>query len=782
MAPGAQPIDLGGDGPTANDPFDLDGITDGPNRLLNYPVVNDASVTLTSGNWSIPIDFDPLDSVNYRLEFYRFDALLQNYTHIPFRSETVFVAGTLSQTFSFANGSELSIGDRLGVVAVQIGGGGDGDTSELSFASLSEELDPPPTITDVRLYGTSWMGLGPYSFSSIVAAGEQFRPIFTESVNTLEIEFSEDVVNSLGTVIDGSELELKRTRRLPNGAVMNDTLMLDSGFTFAGYNQNTFTATWTFDSTSLVDGKYAIHLDDSITDVGLNLLDAEWENADNGSPDFFSDDPQRTFDYNVPNGIGDGMAGTMGSEFRFHFALLAGDYDGDGRVEAAEVGSGDGNGDGNVDGADDLVRNMNEGNLLPLRAHGDADFDDDEIVNSLDLAIWEANYGTRLAIHADGDADGDQDVDGDDLAIWENQFGQSGTGLAADFNDDGFVDGSDFLIWQLGQGLGVGMGGDANFDSWVDGFDFLIWQNHFGLKSAWYVDWDLAVATLAAGEELPNAVGAVPQVTNVIISGSISTHDPFSFDTVDGSGSQLVTVPVGGADTVTIVFSENVNVSADSLSVVGLYHATQPTVAEFAYDAATYTAVWRLEGWWFFGDQYLISLTDAITDVDGNWLDGEWVNPFSFTTINSLVSEFPSGDGNPGGNFNFVLTLLPGDIDLDGDVDEMDDGLWDELSGSAPSSGATWIIGDFDGDGAVTGDDWDILWDNWDANLTNIWVLADLNGDFDVDDNDIQTISNNLGLTGATYADGDINGDGVVDQTDLDLAFAQFGLAFDWVA
>src|SRR5690606_22097578 len=48
-----------------------------------------------------------------------------------------------------------------------------------------------------------------------------------------------------------------------------------------------------------------------------------------------------------------------------------------------------------------------------------------------------------------------------------------------------------------------------------------------------------------------------PQVTNVIISNTVpnSPHAPFSFDTVDGSGLQLRTVPVGGADTVSIQFS-----------------------------------------------------------------------------------------------------------------------------------------------------------------------------------------------------------------------------------
>ena len=67
-------------------------------------------------------------------------------------------------------------------------------------------------------------------------------------------------------------------------------------------------------------------------------------------------------------------------------------------------------------------------------------------------------------------------------------------------------------------------------------------------------------------------------------------------------------------------------------------------------------------------------------------------------------------------------------------------------------------------------------------NLQDVFVLADLNGDFDVDGNDMQTISDNFGMTGATYADGDLNGDGIIDDADLDLAFAQFGLRLDLVA
>jgi hypothetical protein len=53
--------------------------------------------------------------------------------------------------------------------------------------------------------------------------------------------------------------------------------------------------------------------------------------------------------------------------------------------------------------------------------------------------------------------------------------------LAADFNEDGKVDGDDFLIWQGGFGSpGDHSMGDANGDEVVDGDDFLIWQTEFG--------------------------------------------------------------------------------------------------------------------------------------------------------------------------------------------------------------------------------------------------------------------------------------------------------------
>jgi hypothetical protein len=53
-----------------------------------------------------------------------------------------------------------------------------------------------------------------------------------------------------------------------------------------------------------------------------------------------------------------------------------------------------------------------------------ADFDDDGNVDGDDLVSWGANYGIAAnAQKSQGDADADGDVDGADFLVWQQQLG-----------------------------------------------------------------------------------------------------------------------------------------------------------------------------------------------------------------------------------------------------------------------------------------------------------------------------------------------------------------------
>ncbi len=53
----------------------------------------------------------------------------------------------------------------------------------------------------------------------------------------------------------------------------------------------------------------------------------------------------------------------------------------------------------------------------------DADFDEDGDVDGNDFLLWQVGFPTRQgAMRSDGDADGDQDVDGIDFLVWQRQF------------------------------------------------------------------------------------------------------------------------------------------------------------------------------------------------------------------------------------------------------------------------------------------------------------------------------------------------------------------------
>ncbi len=118
------------------------------------------------------------------------------------------------------------------------------------------------------------------------------------------------------------------------------------------------------------------------------------------------------------------------------------------------------------------------------------DFDDDGDVDGFDFLSWQLGFGMSGAAvtSSDGDSNGDDVVNSADLADWDAEFG-SGAATAfapvtGDFDEDGDTDGFDFLTWQTGFGsasAAVAVGdGDGNESSSVDGVDLSIWAATYG--------------------------------------------------------------------------------------------------------------------------------------------------------------------------------------------------------------------------------------------------------------------------------------------------------------
>ncbi len=570
-------------------------------------------------------------------------------------------------------------------------------------------------VESVIVKGSNWADGVDYPYADVIPDGGQLRPIYLEGADTIEIHFTGPVNLSSGSLVI-----------LGDNQVPLSTVPLT-----AGYNAVSHVASWSL-SAPLAAGKYAIQLS-GVTGAAGSLLDSDWDNLFDGLPsaptiDNFADDP-------VGRRLLSGD-GTPGGEFQFFFAVLPGDSNQNGVVEAD-----------------------------PNGVHADLDAGVLRDVDGDGVSGTAADAAIALS------------VDGEVLP-----FGPSSADIV-DYDND-MVDVLDWIAWKSFQGTGDPRG-DLDGDGDQDLSDFWIFRSNFESFSAWYTG---PLVGVGSGSALSLVVTAgAPQVENVIISGSTSTHNPYSFASatnngqpVIGSGNQLRTVPVGGADTISVTFNEDVNILANDLTLVGLQAANRPVLAEFTYDIGTLTATWRFEN---LGeaDQYLILLADAVTDVEGNPLDGEWVNPASIFTTNSVVSEFPSGDGTAGGDFNFVFTILPGDANLDSWVQSSDQGdYWSNYY----SSGEDWLFTDcdWDGDGIVDWPDEDLFYLNLGTNLQSISLLGDLNGDWVVDESDGNIIDANFGMSNPTLADGDLNADGAIDVHDLDLMFAQYGLELNVVS
>lgn len=172
----------------------------------------------------------------------------------------------------------------------------------------------------------------------------------------------------------------------------------------------------------------------------------------------------------------------------------------------------------------------------------------------------------------------------------------------------------------------------------------------------------------------PGSIGtpaAPPKVTSVILSGTtwstafknaVTTGgSPVQGYTVPKGANQTLALPWSGVNQVSITFDRAVTISNSALAISGVNTASY-SISPTPTNPSGFTYTWTVNTP-ITGDKLLIKLDDARVNASGQMLDGEWTD--GVTTGNS-------GNGTAGGDFNFRVNVLPGDVDGDGDVQQDD--------------------------------------------------------------------------------------------------------------
>ena len=188
-----------------------------------------------------------------------------------------------------------------------------GDTASggLVATSPGTPSNQAPFVVDVLAASSQWSsgylaelaaaGMGAGGFS-LARGADQLDPIAWTNVNQIKITFSDNMA------VEAGDLALAGVNIADYVATVG---LAPGGF---NYNAATRTATWTFNQ-PFGNDKLRIDLSDAATDVGGAALDGEW-----------TDSTSTASGNNSPGG-----------DFRFRFNVLAGDVDGSGQTNRADL-------------------------------------------------------------------------------------------------------------------------------------------------------------------------------------------------------------------------------------------------------------------------------------------------------------------------------------------------------------------------------------------------------------------------------------------------------------
>jgi hypothetical protein len=199
-----------------------------------------------------------------------------------------------------------------------------------------------------------------------------------------------------------------------------------------------------------------------------------------------------------------------------------------------------------------------------------------------------------------------------------------------------------------------------------------------------------------------------PRVVDVEVASTSWTSEFLEFVKGSEEESRGYSIPFGTAqlnsltwtniDQIIIRFNEDVYIDVGDLSLSGV-NTIAYQFSDFHYDPIDHVAIWTLATP-LDKDRFQIDLDanggDPVRDLDGNVLDGEWVNK-----VSSI-----SGNGTAGGDFQFTFHVQPTDVDNNGRITSSDYSLIYQLNGKTTADAAYKSARDIDGNGVINSVDW----------------------------------------------------------------------------